>query len=305
LPILVEVGRAEAGRLLLTGLDGLVVEPAELQLLPGTHVARAGADVLRAVVQPAAGGHQGPEAGAVVAAHRVVHVRETEVVAELVGEDAEAAVLRLGRVVTDPEAGVAQLDAALLVLLGAGLADVVAEGVPAVAPDGVLALGAAAGLLALTGVDRLEVVDVAVRLVEVAVTVVVVAVPDVELREVVADLRVALALGLLVLVPGGGGVLDVVPVALGLAGAVPLLGVVAVAGLVVGHRHPVADVTIDLEASVGLFEVEVLEGLLALREHQVHVVLAVEVLGPDRGVVVGAPAVPVTVRLRYLVVHGA
>ena len=56
-------------------------------------------------------------------------------------------------------------------------------------PDGVLALRAAAGLLALTGVDRLEVVDVAVGLVEVAVAVVVVAVDLVELREVGLDLR--------------------------------------------------------------------------------------------------------------------
>ena len=48
------------------------------------------------------------------------------------------------------------------------------------APDGVRALGAAAGLLAFAGMDRLEVVDVAVRLVEVAVAVVVVAIPDVE-----------------------------------------------------------------------------------------------------------------------------
>ena len=59
-------------------------------------------------------------------------------------------------------------------------------------PDGVLALGAAAGLLALTGVDRLEVVDVAVGLVEVAVAVVVVAVDLVELREVGLDLGVVL-----------------------------------------------------------------------------------------------------------------
>ena len=57
------------------------------------------------------------------------------------------------------------------------------------APDGVRALRAAAGLLALAGVHRLEVVDVAVRLVEVAVAVVVVAIPDVELRQVRVDLR--------------------------------------------------------------------------------------------------------------------
>ena len=59
----------------------------------------------------------------------------------------------------------------------------------AMAPDGVGALGAAAGLLAFAGVDRLEVVDIAVRLVEVAVAVVVVAIPDVEGREHRVDLR--------------------------------------------------------------------------------------------------------------------
>ena len=46
------------------------------------------------------------------------------------------------------------------------------------APDGVVAQDAAAGLVALAGVDRLEGVDVAVGLVEVAVAVEVVAVAD-------------------------------------------------------------------------------------------------------------------------------
>jgi hypothetical protein len=44
-----------------------------------------------------------------------------------------------------------------------------------------------------SGVDRLEVVDVAVGLVEVAVAVLVVAIPDVELREIGVDLRLHLA----------------------------------------------------------------------------------------------------------------
>ena len=59
--------------------------------------------------------------------------------------------------------------------------DEVEEGVPAVAPDGVFARRAATRLLAFAGVDGLEVVDVAVRLVEVSVAVVVVAIPDVEI----------------------------------------------------------------------------------------------------------------------------
>jgi hypothetical protein len=56
------------------------------------------------------------------------------------------------------------------------------------APDGVAALGPAAGLLTFAGVDRLEVIDVAVGLVEVAVAIEVVAVPDVELSQIGVDL---------------------------------------------------------------------------------------------------------------------
>ena len=167
------------------------------------------------MVEPRATAHQRPEGGAVVAAVGVVEVGQAEVVAELVREDAEAAVLGLGRVVTDPDAGVTELHAAELVDAGPGLAGAGGVGVPAVRPDGVVALGAAAGLLALTGVDRLEVVDVAVGLVEVAVAVVVVAVDLVELREVGLDLGVVLPGGLLGGVPGRRGVLDVGPVAVG------------------------------------------------------------------------------------------
>jgi len=70
-------------------------------------------------------------------------------------------------------------------------------------PDRVLALRAAAGLLALAGVNGLEVVDVAVGLVEVAVTVVVVPIDLIELGEVALDLGVAPAGGLLRRVPAG------------------------------------------------------------------------------------------------------
>ena len=72
------------------------------------------------------------------------------------------------------------------------------EGLPAVAPDGVLAVDRVAVGLVAAGVDDLEAVDVAVGLVEVAVAVEVVAVPDVELRHGPLDLRVGLAGGLLV-----------------------------------------------------------------------------------------------------------
>ncbi len=197
--------------------DDLVVEPAELELLPRAHVARRGADRVLAAVEPGAAAHQGPEGGAVVAARGVVEVGQAEVVAELVREDAEAAVLRLGGVVADPDAGVADLGAAGLVVARTRRADAVGVGVPAVRPDRVGALGAAAGLLALTGVDGLEVVDVAVGLVEVAVAVVVVAVDLVEALEVVDDLGVGLALRLLVVVPGLAGVADERPVRRGRA----------------------------------------------------------------------------------------
>ncbi len=80
--------------------------------------------------------------------------------------------------------------------------------IPAVAPDGIGALSAAAGLFAFTGMDRLEVIDVAIGLVEVAVAVVVVAVPDIERRQVGVDLGQCLACGNLSVVPGIDGVID-------------------------------------------------------------------------------------------------
>ena len=139
----------------------------------------------------------------------VVVVRQTEVVAELVEEDAPAAVLRLDGVVADPDAGVADLGAAELVGRRAGGA--VLEGVPAVAPDRVLALVRVAVGLVAAGVDDLEVVDVAVGLVEVAVAVEVVAVPLVEGRQLGLDLARRAAGGDLVVVPLVGGVPDELP----------------------------------------------------------------------------------------------
>ena len=103
---------------------------------------------------------------------------------ELMREDADAAVLRLDGVVADPVVAAADADAAEVMRAGAVGAGARLVGVPAMAPDGVGSLRAAAGLLALASVDGLEVVNVAIRLVEVAVAVVVVAVPDVVLRQV-------------------------------------------------------------------------------------------------------------------------
>ena len=193
-----------------------------------------------AVVEPRAARHERPERRRVLAAVRVVEVGQAEVVAELVREHAEAAVLRLDRVVADPEARVADLRAAELGVGGTGGAVVGRVHVPAVRPDRVLALRAAAGVLALAGVHRLEVVEVAVGLVEVAVVVVVVAVPHVERRELGLDGLVALAGRLLGVVPGVAGVLDELPGA-----AVVLDAVVAVGRGVAGHLHPVADLAVD------------------------------------------------------------
>ena len=166
-------------------------------------------------------------------------------------------------------------------------------------PDRVGALGAATGLLALTGVDRLEVVDVAVGLGEDAVVVVVVAVDLVELRQVGLDLLRRLAGRDLGVVPGGGGVSDERPVDRGVREVVR-----AVARLVVGHLDPVGHVALGREASVGLLGVEVLERLTAT-EHQVLEVGAVEVRHPVGRVVVRRVAVPGAVGSRDLVVDGA
>src|SRR5450759_3732043 len=113
--------------------------------------------------------------------------------AKLVSEPTHAAVLGLDGVLADPVVAVSDLDAAVLVEGRPGGPDQVGVGVPAVAPDGRGPEGPAAGLLALAGVDRLEGVDVAVRLVEVAVAVVVVAVRLVELAQVRVDLGRRLA----------------------------------------------------------------------------------------------------------------
>ena len=109
----------------------------------------------------------------------------------LVREDPEAAVLRLDRVVADPDADRMVGDPAGQAARGATGTDVDARKtagaaaldrrIPAVAPDRVSALMWVTRSLVAAGVDDLEVVDEPVRLVEVAVPVEVVAVPDVEL----------------------------------------------------------------------------------------------------------------------------
>ena len=139
------------------------------------------------------------------------------------------------------------------------------------APERVGALRAAAGLLALTGVDRLEVVDVAVRLVEVAVAVGVVAVPDVELREVGLDLGRGLPGRQLRVVPGVDRVVDEA------ARSVRRRcrrSSSAVVGGVVGHGDPVGHLAVDGVAVRGLLRVEVAHRDVTggLGEEHVHVV---------------------------------
>ena len=151
----------------------VVAEPAQRELLPRAHVDGLVADRVLAVGGPRAGAHERPEARAVLRQARgVVEVRQTEVVAELVREDPDAAVFGLDRVVADPEARPRQVVAAELAV--GGTLVVVEVRVPTVAPDGVAAERAAAGLFAFARMDESEVVDVAVGLVVDAVAVAVV-----------------------------------------------------------------------------------------------------------------------------------
>ncbi len=279
------------------GLGHVVVQPAQLELVPGGHVAGQVTDAVLAGAEPGAGRHQRPEADRVLGGvGRVVQVRQTEVVAVLVGEDAQAAVLGLCGVVADPDAGVADLGAAGLVVGRAGRAGVGAVGVPAVRPDGVGALDAAARGLVLTGVHDLEVIDVAVGLVEVAVVVEVVAVPLVVLGEIGLDLLGRTALGLLVGGPGVHAVLDHVPG----VGAVGRTAVVrAVAGLVVRDLDPVGDLAVDRVASGGRLLVVRLERVLAGTLAEVQLLeVGLVVIGLPGGAVV-----LLGVRLGYLVVR--
>ncbi|KDN84967.1 hypothetical protein KCH_34940 [Kitasatospora cheerisanensis KCTC 2395] len=283
----VVLDRAEQADGVLAGLGGVVVQPAELQLRPDVQVVRHVADLVLALAEPGARGHQGPETDRVVdaLAAGVVQVRQAQVVAVLVGEHAQAAVLRLHGVVADPQAGGADRGAAQLVVVRAGLARLVGVHVRAVRPQRVVALDAAAGGLVLTGVDDLEVVQVAVRLVEVAVAVEVVTVPLVVLRQVGLDLGVGAALGLLVGDPGVDAVADQVL----RVGADVLAAVVrAVAGLVPRHPHPVGDQAVDRVPARGLALVVGLQRGLVGREVQVLVVGLVVVRLPRRGVVLGA-----------------
>ena len=231
-------------------------------------------------LEPRAAGHERPEAGAVLAASGVVEVGQAEVVAELVREHADAAVLRLDGVLADPVVAVSDLDAAELVEARAGRAEVGGVRVPAVAPDGGVAEHATAGLVALASVERLEGVDVAVRLVEVAIGVVVVAVPDVEAAQVRVDLSGGLA----------GRDLRVVPAVDRVDEEGPDVGsaeVIVIAGGVAWHGDPIGHVAVDGVASGRLLDEPVAHrvGALGVIEQQVQIVAPAEVGLPDGGVI--------------------
>src|SRR5665811_1738030 len=118
LPLLrVVLLRTEFERLSLIGVDSLIVEPAELQLLPRAEVARTGTERFARTVETALC-HQRPVFCTVVLATRnVVVVGQAEIVTILVHEYTQAAVLRLDRVVTYPQTGIADCGAAELVVL--------------------------------------------------------------------------------------------------------------------------------------------------------------------------------------------
>ena len=180
--------------------------------------------------------------------------------AELVREHADAAVLGLDGVVADPVAGAAEADARRSRVgtppTTGPTPCAAAVGVRAVAPDGVGALGAATGLLAFAGVDRLEVVDVAVRLVEVAVTVEVVAIPDVERRRASRRCPRRSCRSAFIALYQASRLVGEEPA--DVAGADDAAAVVAAVGrLVERDLDPVADVAVDAVAARGLLQVPV------------------------------------------------
>ncbi len=256
------------------------------------------ADVLGPIAHPGTLGHQRPEGGAVRAAGGIVEVRQSEVVAVLVDENADTAVFGLDGVLADPVVAAADLAAARRVECRSGRSDALVEGIPAVAPDRGLTQRTASGLFAFPGVDRLERVDVAVRLVEIAVTVVVVAIPDIELTEVRVDLRRALAGRDLRVVPGVHRILQEVPHSVGPCAWRDVHQVVIVRRRVPGHRDPVGHVAVHRVAAGRLFDVEVPHRVRARRfvEQDVDEVVPAEIRDPERGVVHAA------IRLRDRVV---
>ncbi len=304
--------RPEVDGAVLRGQRRLVVQPAELQLVPSTEVRGAGADgVVAGCGLPALRHDRPPVHGVVRGIAGVVEVGQTEVVAVLVGDGAHAAVLGLHGVVADPQPAVGDLAAALLALCRSGHALVALVDEPAVGPDGVLALDLVTVGLVAAGVDDLEVVEVAVGLVEVAVTVDVVAVPLVERLELGHHGGLGAALRQLIGVPLVDGVADqVLAVVADDVGADVGVGVLevaraAVAGLVVLHLHPVRDGAVDAVAARRLAFVVLAHRLdLAARtgrattaEVEVLEVVAAVVRLPDRRVVLRP------VRLRDLVVQ--
>src|SRR5687767_2246238 len=103
---------------------------------------------------------------------------------KLMCKDTHAAILRLDGVIADPIVTPANLHAAKFVEGGTGQSNIGKECIPAVAPDGIRALCTTTSFLTFTGMDRLEVINVAIRLIKVAIAVIIIAIPHIELCQI-------------------------------------------------------------------------------------------------------------------------
>src|SRR5512142_917789 len=122
--------------------------------------------------------------------------------AELMREHTYATVLRLNRVVADPVTGTTHRGASQRIEGWARTGRRIVIGIPAMTPDGVLALCTTTRLFAVAGMDDLEVIDITIGFVEVAIPVIVIAIPDIELAQVGIDFSGSLASGDLAVIPG-------------------------------------------------------------------------------------------------------
>ena len=181
-------------------------------------------------------------------------------------EYTQAAVLRLDRVVADPNAGrvagnrhtggnttTTSVDAAERHQVPLDDRPACADrrdlGVPAMAPDRIASLLRVARGLVAASVHDLEVIDVPIGLVEVAVVVVVVAVPLVERLEVLGDLLHRLARIELRLYPECHGVADQEP---GVGADDTAAEVAAIPGFVERDPDPLGELAVDRIAARGL-----------------------------------------------------
>ncbi len=164
------------------------------------------------------------------------------------------------------------------------------------APDGISALGTAAGFFTLAGMNSLEVIDIAVGLVEVPIAIIIVAIPDIKLGQVSIDLGRCFTGSDLGVVPGiqrvayehpGVGTDDIAAV------------IRAVSGFIVWNLHPIGYIAVDRITVGGFGDIEVAHRNSAGSpgEEQVLIIRLAEIRRPDGRVINGA------VRLGDLVVQ--